>query len=81
MALRGAQEEKYTVIDVTKQSGGNASIIEEVEISRALFELYEGGVVCHFNCLLIDAPFLLSSLLQFIHQGLTYIVSLQAERV
>ena len=50
IALRGAQEEKYTVVDVTKQSGGSANIIEEVEISRALFELYEGGVVRVFNC-------------------------------
>jgi DEAD/DEAH box helicase domain-containing protein len=45
IALRGAQEEKYTVVDVTKRLGGSANIIEEVEISRALFELYEGGVV------------------------------------
>ena len=51
IALRGAQEEKYIVVDVTKQSGGSANVIEEVEISRALFELYEGGVVRCFNCL------------------------------
>jgi ATP-dependent helicase YprA (DUF1998 family) len=51
IALRGAQEEKYIVVDVTKQLGGSANIIEEVEISRALFELYEGGVVRRFNYL------------------------------
>lgn len=36
----GALEEKYTVVNVT-----NSSILEEVEVSRAMFELYEGGVV------------------------------------
>lgn len=44
IALRGAQEEKYTVVDVTK-AGTHAKIVEEVEVSRALFEIYEGGVV------------------------------------
>ena len=44
IALRGAQEEKYTVIDVTR-SGARLKIVEEVEVSRALFEIYEGGVV------------------------------------
>lgn len=38
----GAQEEKYVVVDVSKTSN---SIIEELEISRAMFEVYEGGVV------------------------------------
>ncbi|KAF7972104.1 hypothetical protein HWV62_18928 [Athelia sp. TMB] len=32
--------------DVTK-GGGHAKIIEEVELSRALFEIYEGGVFIH----------------------------------
>ena len=44
IALRGAQEEKYTLVDVTK-SGTQLKIVEEVEVSRALFEIYEGGVV------------------------------------
>jgi len=40
----GAQEETYTVVELR----GNQfpRILEEVEYSRALFELYEGGVVC-----------------------------------
>lgn len=70
IALRGTQEEKYVVVDVTK--GGCHAKIIEVEVSRALFEIYEGGVVgtlhlgeakgSHFH-------------FQFIHQGLTFIVS------
>ncbi|KAJ7632232.1 P-loop containing nucleoside triphosphate hydrolase protein [Roridomyces roridus] len=56
--IRGIQEERYTVVDITSLSdrsgGGSMYILEEVEISRALFEIYEGGV--------------------FIHQGLTYII-------
>ncbi|KAG6897838.1 hypothetical protein C0992_010326 [Termitomyces sp. T32_za158] len=42
----GAQEETYAVVNVTKaeQSGGRSSVLEEVEISRAIFEIYEGGV-------------------------------------
>ena len=75
IALRGAQEEKYAVVDVTRQSGGSANIIEEVEISRALFELYEGGVVCFINSFLIVCP--IHTPPQFIHQGLTYIVRKQ----
>jgi DEAD/DEAH box helicase domain-containing protein len=45
--LRGAEEEKYLVVNFTKegQSGGPPIILEEVEFSRALFELYEGAVV------------------------------------
>lgn len=49
ISLRGAEEEKYSVIDVTKvdNPGGQAFILEEVEISRALFEIYEGGIFIH----------------------------------
>lgn len=71
IALRGTQEEKYVVVDVTK-GGGRAKIIEEVELSRALFEIYEGGVVgTLYLCEAKDLHFYL----QFIHQGLTFIVS------
>lgn len=37
------------VIDIRKagQSGESNFILEEVEISRAMFEVYEGGVVRH----------------------------------
>jgi hypothetical protein len=44
--LRGVEEEKYVLIDITEfERGGNAKLVEEIEISRALFEVYEGGVV------------------------------------
>lgn len=45
--IRGAEEERYCVVDITRllRGNGEATILEEVEISRAIFELYEGGVV------------------------------------
>lgn len=46
MNLRGVEEEKYVLIDITEfERGGSAKLVEEIEISRALFEVYEGGVV------------------------------------
>ena len=46
LAPGGAKEDKYAVVDVTMVSTGRpASILEEVEVSRAMFEVYEGGVV------------------------------------
>ncbi|KAG2061268.1 DEAD H helicase [Suillus hirtellus] len=45
ISIRGADDDKYTVIDVTK--AGVPRIIEEIELSRAIFELYEGGVFMH----------------------------------
>lgn len=52
IALRGVEEEKYTVVDISRigKQNGAAKILEEIEISRALFEIYEGGVVCHLEC-------------------------------
>ncbi|KAI0736617.1 P-loop containing nucleoside triphosphate hydrolase protein [Fomitopsis betulina] len=49
ISLRGGEEEKYSVIDMTRlgKPGGHPQILEEVEVSRALFELYEGGVFIH----------------------------------
>ncbi|KAH9951273.1 DEAD/H helicase [Amylocystis lapponica] len=49
VTLRGAEEEKYSVVDVSNlgKPGGTARIIEEVEVSRALFEIYEGGIFIH----------------------------------
>ncbi|KAH7919907.1 P-loop containing nucleoside triphosphate hydrolase protein [Leucogyrophana mollusca] len=43
--LRGAEEDKYTVVDISSSSG--PKILEELEVSRALFEIYEGGVFMH----------------------------------
>jgi len=47
VSLRGAEEVKYTVLDVSKlgRPGGDVKVLEEVEFSRALFELYEGAIV------------------------------------
>ncbi|KAG2115190.1 DEAD H helicase [Suillus discolor] len=49
ISIRGADDDKYTVIDVTKVGlpNGVPRIIEEIELSRAIFELYEGGVFMH----------------------------------
>jgi DEAD/DEAH box helicase domain-containing protein len=44
IAIRGAEEEKYAVVDITKPT---ARILEEVEVSRALFEIYEGAIFMH----------------------------------
>ncbi|KAI0664969.1 P-loop containing nucleoside triphosphate hydrolase protein [Cubamyces menziesii] len=49
VSIRGIEEEKYSVVDITRVSkpGGSATILEEVELSRALFEIYEGAVFIH----------------------------------
>lgn len=48
ISIRGIQEDKYAVVDVTRIDVGRApSILEEVEVSRAMFEAYEGGVFMH----------------------------------
>ncbi|KAG0706339.1 hypothetical protein DFH29DRAFT_995980 [Suillus ampliporus] len=49
ISIRGADDDKYTVIDVTKLGlpDGVPRILEEIELSRAIFELYEGGVFMH----------------------------------
>ncbi|KAJ2916877.1 hypothetical protein MD484_g3585, partial [Candolleomyces efflorescens] len=46
VSIRGAQEEKYLVVEIS-QSSGNLKNIEEVEVSRAMFEIYEQGVFLH----------------------------------
>ncbi|KAG1759683.1 DEAD H helicase [Suillus occidentalis] len=47
ISIRGADDDKYTILDVTKVGlpNGVPRILEELELSRAIFELYEGGVV------------------------------------
>ncbi|RPD79912.1 P-loop containing nucleoside triphosphate hydrolase protein [Lentinus tigrinus ALCF2SS1-7] len=49
VSIRGIEEEKYSVVDVTRvgRPGGTAQILEEIELSRALFEIYEGAVFIH----------------------------------
>lgn len=44
IALRGVQEDKYLIIDVTQE---RHTILEEMEMSRVLFEIYDGGVFIH----------------------------------
>jgi hypothetical protein len=69
----GAHEERYAVVCV-KNDAAN-TILEEVEISRAMFEIYEGGIVSFTNDYTV--PILISGItaLQFMHQGEAYIVS------
>ncbi|KAK7043795.1 ATP-dependent 3'-5' DNA helicase [Paramarasmius palmivorus] len=40
----GAMEDKYVLVDI---GGPSRNILEEIEISRALFEVYEGGIFLH----------------------------------
>ncbi|KAH7889934.1 DEAD H helicase [Phlebopus sp. FC_14] len=49
VSIRGTEEEKYTLVDITKVGRRNEGprILEEIELSRALFEVYEGGVFMH----------------------------------
>jgi DEAD/DEAH box helicase domain-containing protein len=41
VSIRGVEEERYTVVDVSRigQPGGEPKVLEEVEVSRALFEV------------------------------------------
>lgn len=50
VSIRGAEEDKYTLVDVTKDV---PNILEETEFSRAIFEVYEGGVVRSSRLLLM----------------------------
>ena len=52
ISLRGAAEDEYTVVDVTNigKPDGSARLLEQMEASRALFELYEGAVVSVSLC-------------------------------
>ncbi|KAF8184950.1 P-loop containing nucleoside triphosphate hydrolase protein [Mycena galopus ATCC 62051] len=43
--IRGIQEDVYTVVDVTRLN--QPHLLEELELSRAIFETYEGGVFIH----------------------------------
>ncbi|KAI6110049.1 DEAD H helicase [Pisolithus sp. B1] len=43
VAIRGAEEAKYAF----QEGGQGTKILEELELSRALFEVYEGGVFMH----------------------------------
>lgn len=47
VSIRGIQEEMYTIVDVTHvgQSGRGPKVLEEIEVSRVIFEAFEGAVV------------------------------------
>ncbi|KAJ7684713.1 P-loop containing nucleoside triphosphate hydrolase protein [Mycena polygramma] len=45
ISIRGAQEDVYAVVDVTNLD--RPHLLEELELSRAIFETYEGGVFIH----------------------------------
>lgn len=53
VSIRGAEDEKYTLVDITKQV---PKMLEEIEFSRALFEVYEGGVVWSISSPCDDTP-------------------------
>ncbi|CCD24062.1 ATP-dependent 3'-5' DNA helicase NDAI_0C04020 [Naumovozyma dairenensis CBS 421] len=44
VSLRGVEEDKYAVIDITN---GRNIVIEEIEASRTSFTLYDGGIFIH----------------------------------
>jgi hypothetical protein len=58
ISLRGVEEERYSVIDVTKvgQPGGQPKILEEVEDSRALFEVRTSTLIIKFPSIKISRP-------------------------
>lgn len=47
VAIRGARQVTYLYIDATLGRRGGARVMEEVEISRAIFEAFEGAVFMH----------------------------------
>ncbi|KAG8912308.1 hypothetical protein FRC01_005168 [Tulasnella sp. 417] len=48
VAIRGAQDVKYSIMDITdRDTDGRVVVIEEIEVYRALFEIYEGGIFMH----------------------------------
>ncbi|GAA5930659.1 ATP-dependent 3'-5' DNA helicase [Sporobolomyces koalae] len=44
--IRNTEDESYSVVDIT---GGRNQVIEEVELSRAIFTTYEGAVYMHMG--------------------------------
>ncbi|KAF9452846.1 DEAD/H helicase [Macrolepiota fuliginosa MF-IS2] len=45
VSIRGVQQESYVL--AVMRNGAPDTILEEVEVSRAMFEVYEGGVFMH----------------------------------
>jgi len=44
--LGGSNEEKFVLVEVKHGNATGARILEEIELTRVLFEVYEGAVVC-----------------------------------
>lgn len=44
VSIRGIQEDMYTIVDVTNTA--QPKILEEIEVSRLMFDAFEGAVVC-----------------------------------
>ena len=44
VSIRTTDDETYTVIDITE---GRYKVLEEIEWSRAIFELFEGAIFMH----------------------------------
>jgi len=73
LELGGVHEETYAVVEIRGDYPQEAAyILEEVECSRALFELYEGGVVCITLSYSQHGSYPEK---KFMHQGETFIVS------
>lgn len=45
ISIRGAREDTYCIVDVTTPN--RERILEHIEVTRALFEVYEGGIFLH----------------------------------
>ncbi|KAF8644124.1 hypothetical protein AX16_008653 [Volvariella volvacea WC 439] len=78
ISIRGVLEERYSVILVSNEDRlhTGTAILEEVEVSRAMFELYEGGVFMHQG-----EPYIVteishdSKIAKVIHSQVNYITS------
>ncbi|THH10272.1 hypothetical protein EW145_g1433 [Phellinidium pouzarii] len=55
ISIRGIQEETYSVVDISNlgHSEGSAKVLEEIEVSRAMFEAFEGAVGFHVRHVVI----------------------------
>jgi len=43
--LGGSNEDKFVLVEVKHGNAAGARILEEIELTRVLFEVYEGAVV------------------------------------
>jgi O-acetylhomoserine/O-acetylserine sulfhydrylase-like pyridoxal-dependent enzyme len=52
VAIRGAREEQYTIVDITNidKPNGRSKVLEEIELSRALFEVGDSNSLVAHPC-------------------------------